>query len=244
MARKEQLRATVVSCEPSESLIRGTVVPCFEIRFEFLSSEGIVGKSIKRGNAMDVGTTFYVNYYKDGSVEMTNAPSKRIKNMSILLGAFGAVAALALLFVLAINFGKLNDKGIGCLIGIVLCMIFMFLGIYAGVIYPRKERNVDGCILVEGRVCDCVRTSVRRYLWAQYTSIYEYWYNGERRVVGSSGSSIRKDPIGKKVTIAVNRETEEAFCENEQKNFYFGGFLLIAAGAFFTVFLIWEMFRP
>lgn len=71
-AEKNSLvRATVVNCTPSETRTRGMSLQCFEIELEIASHYGIIHKSIKRGEPMDIGTVLDVCFNrKNDTVEM------------------------------------------------------------------------------------------------------------------------------------------------------------------------------
>ena len=241
--KKELVRATVISCEPSENVIRGTVVPCYEIEFEYFTPTGNVRKSIKRGTAMEVGTSMYLDCYENGTIEQADGKIKKAGNPQLVVGVLLGITMLVIIGVALLKFGQLNKWQMGILMGILLSLVFIFLGFYIAVIFPKKRRNVQDCILVEGKVIKNVKTN-NGILWtATYSALYEYWYNGERRKVGSVSDSRIKKAIGKKVTIAVNKNTEEAFCLQEQKNFYWGGGIFAAASFAFLVAFIIELFK-
>lgn len=191
---------------------------------------------------MEVGTSIYLNCYEDGSIELTDNKVEKAGNLPLVVGILLGVILIALIGVALMVYGKLNKGQIGILLGILLCLIFIYVGFYMAVIFPKKRRNVQECVLVEGKVIRNVKTN-NGILWsATYSALYEYWYNGERRKVGSISDSCIKKAIGKKVTIAVNRKTEEAFCLEEQGIFYWGGTAFAVASFGFMIAFILELF--
>ena len=243
--KKEEVRATVSSCVPSETVIRGTVSPCFEITVDFRTSKGIKSHTFKRGTAIDVGTTINMCYdHRYGTIEMSNGAATKINNIPVLLGSILSVALVIGSIVIAAVVSEFNDKIIGCFIGILMCLGMMWGGIVIAFIYPKKNRNIEDCILVEGRVCGHIITQ-RGLLWAQhYSAQYEYIYGGKMCRVGSINSSNRKKKIGKKVTIAVNEKTGAAFCVQETNEYYIWGVFMIIVSILVNCMLIREFFIP
>lgn len=234
--------ATVVSCDTSETKIRGMTFECYEIGLEFSSPNGIVHKSLKRGTPMDVGSALQVCYNpKDDTIEMaeniknkTNVSARAIKVIvAIFISAF-----LVFFFYKAFEY---NDKAAAHLLAICMCMVFVFIGFYVIIYGCRKRRGLSGCDVVPGSV---VSYTVRRKRWifATYESIYEYQYQGEIRKVGAISSGIHKEPLGNQVNIAVNRETHEAFCVEELRKYYIVGVIFALAGLLLTGGCIWSYF--
>lgn len=242
---KEEVRATVVSCEPSETIIRGTVAPCFEIMVEFRTKKGIVSQSFKRGTAIDIGTTIKMSYdHRYGSVEMSTQTATKINNIPILLGSIVSVGVLVAALVIGAVFGGFSGKVIGCILGVIICLGFEWVGIFIAFIYPKKHRNMEDCVLLEGRICKYVQTK-HGILWqSEYSAVYEYIYGRKMCRVGSIQSQHRRKKIGTKVTIAVNEKTGEAFCVEENKDYNFCGSVLMVIIIPFIAILINEMFTP
>ena len=243
--KKEEVRATVSNCVPSETVIRGTVAPCFEITVDFRTSKGIVQKSFKRGTAIDVGTTINMCYdHRYGTVELSNGGTAKVNNIPIILGSIFTVSLIVGSIVIAAVVSGFNDKVIGCFIGILMCLGMMWGGICIAFIYPKKHRNVEDCILVEGRIVGHKQTAFGLLWTSQYSAIYEYIYGGKRCTVGSVNSQHRKKKIGTRVTIAVNENTGEAFCLEETNGYYWLGGILMLIALFVIFLLIREFFIP
>lgn len=243
--RKEEVRATVVRCEPSETIIRGTVTPCFEITVEFRTQKGIVSQSFKRGTAIDEGTTINMCYdHTYGSVEISTQAATKINNIPIVLGSILSVGVLVASLIIGAAFGGFSGKVIGCFLGVILCLGFEWLGLYVVFIYPKKHRNVEDCILLEGRICKYVQTKYGMLWSSEYSAVYEYIYGGKMCRVGSIQSQHGRKKIGTKVTIAVNEKTGEAFCVEENKGYYFMGGVIMIIIIPFIIMLVMEMFTP
>ena len=234
--------ATVVSCDISETKIRGMLFECYEIGLEFSTPNGIVHKSLKRGTPMDIGSAIQVYYNpKDDTIEMpeniknkTNIPSRAIKVIvAIFISAF-----LVIFFYKAFEY---NDKAAAHLLAICMCMVFVFIGFYVIVCGYKKRRVLSECDIVPGSV---VSYTVRnkRGIFPTYESIYEYQYKGEAHKVGAISSGIRKEPLGNQVNIAVNRETHEAFCVEELRKYFIMGAIFAIAGLLLTGGCIWIYF--
>ena len=242
--KKENVRATVVSCIPSETVIQGTACRCFEITVEFNSSNGLVSKSYKRGNAMEEGTILIMCYNpNNGALEMETALKTKNKNTPVLAGVCCSLLLFVALIVLGAKFNVLNDKGIGCLIGVALLMVFMWVGIYITFIFPRKHRNTEACVMLEGRISKYVKTNRGVWWAAHYSAVYEYIYDGKICRVGSTEKGNRRKAIGTKVTIALNKDTGEAFCVEEQRSYYIWGGLWTVISLGLMVIMIVEMFK-
>ena len=243
--KKEEVRATVTSCVPSETVIRGTVAPCFEITVDFRTSKGIVQKSFKRGTAIDVGTTINMCYdHRYDTIEFSNGGTAKVNNIPIILGSIFTVSLIVGSIVIAAVVSGFNGKVIGCFIGILMCLGMMWGGICIAFIYPKKHRNVEDCILVEGRIVGHKQTAFGLLWKSQYSAIYEYIYGGKICKVGSIHSQHRRKKIGTRVTIAVNEKTGEAFCVQESNTYYWVGVLLMLIALLFIMLLIREFFIP
>lgn len=243
--KKEEVRATVSSCVPSETVIRGTVAPCFEITVDFRTSKGIVQKSFKRGTAIEVGTTINMCYdHRYDTIEFSNGGTAKVNNIPIILGSIFTVSLIVGSIVIAAVVSGFNDKVIGCFIGILMCLGMMWGGICIAFIYPKKHRNVEDCILVEGRIVGHKQTAFGLLWNSQYSAIYEYIYGGKRCKIGSIHSQHRRKKIGTKVTIAVNEKTGEAFCIEETNGYYWLGGILMLIALFVIFLLIREFFIP
>lgn len=243
--KKEEVRATVSSCIPSETVIRGTVAPCFEITVDFRTSKGIKSQSFKRGTAIDVGTTLNMCYdHRYDTIELSTNAATKINSIPILLGSIFSIALVAGSIVVVSVFSNFNDKVIGCFIGLLMCLGMMWAGIYVTFIFPKKHRNIDDCILVEGRIYGHKITN-RGLLWAQkYSAKYEYIYGGKKCHVGSVDTSSFRKKVGTKVTIAVNEKTGEAFCVQETKDYYLFGGIMIILSFLIICMLVREFFIP
>lgn len=157
--------------------------------------------------------------------------------------ALGSIVTV-MFFVLFLAKGfETNDKAAAHFLAIFACLIFVFLGLYAGVVYPAKQkRTLPDCDIVQGKVVSH-RVARRHSLFrVSYVSIYEYGYHGEVRRVGAASRSTYKEPLGKIVTIAVNRKTGEAYCIEEQKNYYIVGGIFALAGLLMIGVCIWSYF--
>ena len=243
--KKEEVRATVSSCVPSETVIRGTVSPCFEITVEFRTSKGIKSHTFKRGTAIDVGTTINMCYdHRYETVELSNGATTKVKNVPVILGSIFTVALIAASIVIAAVVSGFNDKIIGCFIGLLMCLAMMWGGICIAFVYPKHHRNVNDCILVEGRIIGHKQTAFGMLWKSQFSAIYEYIYGGKRCKVGSVNSQHRKKKIGTRVTIAVNEKTGEAFCVEETNGYYWVGGFMILIALFIIILLIREFFIP
>lgn len=243
--KKEEVRATVSNCVPSETVIRGTVAPCFEITVDFRTSKGIKSQTFKRGTAIDVGTTINMCYdHKYGAIELSNGKTTKVNNIPVLIGSIFSVILVIGSIVIVSIFNDFNTKIICCFVGMLTCLGMMWGGIVIAFIFPKRNRNIEDCILVEGRVCGHIITQ-RGLLWAQhYSAKYEYIYGGKMCRVGSINSSNSKPKKGKKVTIAVNEKTGEAFCVQETNEYYFWGGFMIAVSILINCLFIREFFIP
>lgn len=243
--KKEEVRATVSGCIPSETVIRGTVAPCFEITVDFRTSKGMVQKSFKRGTSIDVGTTLNMCYdHRYDTVELSTNKATKINNVPIVLGCLLSAAILIGSIVIVSTHSGFSDKIVGCFIGLIMCLAFAWLGIFVGFIYPNKHRKLEDCILVEGRISGHIQTR-HGLLWAsRYSARYEYIYGGKICRVGSIVSQHKRKKIGTKVTIAVNEKTGEAFCVEENNQYFTIGMILIIVASLFIVMLIREFFIP
>lgn len=226
--KKENVRATVVSCVPTETVINGTASRCFEITVEFRSTNGIVSRSFKRGNAVEDGTTYDMCYYPDsGMVEMATAADVKVKNIPMIVG--GIISALVVVVPVALVSALKGFDGevFGYFLAILMCMGFLWVGIYFVFIFPKKKRNTENCIIYEGRICKYVKTNNGIWWSANYSAVYEYVHNGKLCRVGSTIEQNKRKKIGTKVTIAINEETGEAFCVEETREYYFFGTIII-----------------
>ena len=136
--KKEEVRATVSSCTPSETVIRGTVAPCFEITVDFRTSKGIVQKSFKRGTAIDVGTTLNMSYdHRNDTVEPSTKETTKVNNVPIVLGSLITAAIIIGSIVIVATHSGMSDKNVGCFIGLIMCLAFAWGGIFIKFIYGR-----------------------------------------------------------------------------------------------------------
>ena len=139
--KKEEVRATVSSCIPSETVIRGTVAPCFEITVDFRTTKGMVQKSFKRGTAIDVGTTINMCYdHRYDTIEFSNGGTAKVNNIPIILGSIFTVSLIVGSIVIAAVVSGFSDKVIGCFIGILMCLGMMWGGICIAFIYPKPPK--------------------------------------------------------------------------------------------------------
>lgn len=244
-AEKNSLvRATVVNCTPSETRIRGMSLQCFEIELEFTSDYGIIHKSMKRGEPIDIGTVLDVRYNrKDDTVEMPEITKNKTNILPGVMIALGSIVTATFFVLFFIKGFETNDKAAAHLLAIIFCLPFVFVGLHTCVIHPAKRKHMLlDCDIVQGKVAS--RVVFRRYwsFFSSYVSIYEYGYHGEVRRVGAASRSPRKEPLGKIVTIAVNRKTGEAYCIEEQKKYYIVGGIFALAGLLMIGVCIWSYY--
>ena len=238
--KKENVSATVVSCIPTETVINGTASRCFEITVEFRSSNGIVSRSFKRGNAVEEGTTYNMCYYPNsGAVEMATGNDAKVKNIPILVGVVVSLLVIAVPIVLVSLIKGFDGETFAYLFAIIMFMGFLWVGIYFVFILPKKKRNTENCIIYEGRICKYVKTNNGIWWSANYSAVYEYIHNGKMCRVGSGIEQNKRKKIGTKVTIALNEETGEAFCVEETREYYVWGVIIIVVFlSLITLFIV------
>ena len=228
---KRIVRATVIDCVKAESIICGSRVECFETTFEIKTTNGVIHNTIKRQEPFDVGASFNVKYYqKEDRIELAKEENNNLGNLPIVLFSIGFFIIIAMTLV---GLYKTDvEKFIYIFCGLI-GMIFASAGLYECVYRPNKlNKQMKDCVMVQGVVVDYT-VNFRYHNGRVYRSIYEYYYEGVyHRIESLAGGSERKyAEIGRRVTIAVNRNTGKAYCLEDEKVGRKIGIIFLIVGA-------------
>lgn len=212
------IRATVSDCTVGESVIGGMIMQCYDVTLAIPSARGIVYETIKKGQELPIGTMVNV-YYEDGDVCLAELRQKEKDSLPKVFTVVGCVAIVVGLVIALIQGFGFNGMIFGYTVGITVCIVVAYLGLWLAVFKPIKLSNVEeSCDKVRGVQVDYARISSKNGK-SSYVPIYEYRYNGKikkyRGVIGGNGSKYRQN--GREVTIVINRKNDKVYCLEESR---------------------------
>lgn len=243
-ANKKLIRAVVQSC--SESYIHSVQSgeKGYEVIVDVPSPYGTTYKTFMSNRPYNQGDIIdaYYDVHKD-EFELVKKSKKGVWAYWVLIAGllWSALIGLCMWMEESPN----QDKIIVIIVACLLCMFFVVVGFYFGIIKPIKRKmEMVNCHTVQGSIIDFT-TSASHNVGLVYFPIYGFTYNGkEMRIKAISGSNDRSNTeIGKPVNIVINRETEEMYCLEDSKSSRNVGILLIVLGVFFlSIIVVWEYF--
>lgn len=212
------IRATVSDCTVGESVIGGMIMQCYDVTLAIPSARGIVYETIKKGQELPIGTMVNV-YYEDGDVCLAELRQKEKDSLPKVFTVVGCVAIVVGLVIALIQGFGFNGMIFGYTVGITVCIVVAYLGLWMAVFKPIKLSNVEeSCDKVRGVQVDYARISSKNGK-SSYVPIYEYRYNGKikkyRGAISGNGSKYRQN--GREVTIVINRKNDKVYCLEESR---------------------------
>ena len=233
------IKGEVLSTEIRNHNIESAHVQHFEseIRFENIFGDFQIAM-VKGKQPLTVGTTVDVLYdAKNDEMYL----EREYKKGGIAYG--NALLVIGIIFVIIGAMSIFADVEYEMLVGVILATlissIFLVLGILLIFVKPYKtKKSLKKSDIVIGELVDYIEAGISsmdsedscRDDRILYAPIYEYSYKNMtyryRSTVASTTSS--RTDYGLKVSIAVNRDTGEVFCvEDEKMNLLFGVVLII-----------------
>lgn len=244
MSRGRAIHAYVNGCEAGSKNILGVDIPVFTLTLSIPTSYGTKEMPFEFNTPKDIGDTIEVFYdeekdrlqlAKDVKLNQGNGP-KILLLVGVIMTLFGAFGIWSDVTGNNEFFGKVCAYG--------TCILFIFVGIYMIFIKPAKlNKRMDKCIVTEGTVVNYVEhysknSDGRRR--KMYAALYSYMYKGVELFYESTfrSSSMGSKPIGTKVTIVVDTESNRVYCKEDEASGKKMSLLFLAIGVGVMILLM------
>lgn len=236
-------RATVVACKPVENNVNGMYLKSYEITLEMYIGSQAIQKTIKRGKEMQEWEIVSVLYDREkDELTLAEVEKKNESEVPKIVGILGMIAIAATFILYFVFMPDMDERTKAHLFSIGMVSIFTFIGLYLCVIAPAKRNKRSHCCdIVEGVLVDYHPTQKRRGK-TSFCPEYEYYYDGKvKRYSGTVGGTSKKyREIGKRVSLAVDRETNKVYClEEERSAEKFGVGIVVITLAFIALIISW-----
>ena len=233
--------AVVQDCQPSSMNVLSAEIPCSMITLEIPTSRGIIYKQMRHQNSFAPGETMEV-YYDEENDKLERAENVRQNSGSgpyILIG-FGVLWCVIMGLCAVIQYSDTYGGIVGEIMGYAICIGIVIAGFCISVIGPRKrKKEMENCHMVKGHIADYKKHSSHDEP-VSYTSIYEFYDNGENvRIEATvSGTSKKYCQIGREVTIVINDVTGKVYCKEDANESKKLGWIFLIVGIIFLTLMI------
>ena len=189
-----------------------------------------IQKLIKRGNQMEEGERLNILYHEaKDEVRLQEVEKQNVNPAPKIMAILGVLVILVGIIFMIAKMPALDEDTKANLFAIAFVNVFTCFELYLCVYLPykRNKRNLY-CDTVKGVLVDSYRDRSGRGS-TSYMPIYEYTYDGEKKkFTGQVGGSSKKyRQKGRIVTLAVDRETEKAYCIEDEKEIVIIGWVVV-----------------
>ena len=231
------VKGVVTACDKKDSELWGTGLQHFETEIEFTTSYGTLHRTIKGEQPYVVGTNLDVRFdAKRNKLQLEKTYKSKGKVYPIVFMVMGLIT-MALDGVLIYS-KKYSIDQIPFVMGIGILVIFAIFGFWLSFIRPFGRRKfiknsdvVDGVLVdfIKAGYANADRHGHRDY---NFAAIYEYTYGGvtQRYRSTASGNGGIHTELGRKVSLAVNNNTGEVLCLDDDKALSFIGIVFLLFG--------------
>lgn len=239
------LTATVSNCIETKKLINSMYMTCYEVFLNVPTGDGVITKSIFKGKEIETGTKMEV-YYDEAKnrLEQVSILEKNVNTAPTAFAIIGGLLTTVMVTACLIREFSFSGAQIALLIGALIGIMFFYCGILCLVIVPAKRltKRKRG-IRVPGVLVDYY-TVGGNVLWPVCAPVFSYYYNGEMRMLRSdiAGNSKKYRKLGRKVTIVIDEQTEEAYCTDSTGTIIFIGLCALIVGILLVIVMMYYMF--
>ncbi len=224
--KKDKIRkaynATVTNCTFSMMSDMGNGKRWYDVTVEIWLDYGVTYKTIRTDKLFNTGDTCQVYYdpQNDKAEFAIGYRQSKSKGGLILIGVGILWCILIGLAMFIVSGGDGSEIG-GTLFGVIVCFIFIFIGVYGTILKPiQQKKEMEYCKVVIGSVIDYTRKRGSKGK-KMYCPTYGYYNNGVQETMRStvSSSSKKRCEIGREVTIVINNRTGKVYCKEDEKTF-------------------------
>ena len=236
---KKCCKIVIISCTESSRSV-GSAMQCYDLCFEV---EGeYVQRTFTSKKYYPAGSEHYV--YVNDSMECIEEEAdikKDKRNGKLGAGAIGVLLLGVSAVGLCYFFDPVKVFIIYGIIFLVIGLIYVFV-IISGLGKEKKQYNELDLYKVPGRVVELVYNGRGSRM-----PVYEFYDDGVRRTIegtiGDGRRSIVRRRVGDEVVIVIDRNSKEAYCENDQTRQKFINIFVLAVGAFCIGCVIWAVMQ-
>lgn len=232
------VKGVVTACNKKDSDVWGTGLQHFETEIEFTTSYGTMHRTIKGEQPYVMGTNLDVRFdAKRNKLQLEKTYRSKGKVYPIVFMVMGLIT-MALDGVLIYSKTYSIDL-IPFVMGIGILGIFVLFGFWLSFIRPFGRRKfIKNSDIVDGVLVDFIRagySNTNRHGHRRdcnFSAIYEYTYGGvtQRYRSTASGNTGAHTELGRKVSLAVNNNTGEVMCLEDDKALSFIGIFFLLFG--------------
>ena len=237
-SKYKPVKGVVTACNKRDSEMWGTGLQYFETEIEFTTSYGtLVHRTVKGEQPYVVGTNLDVRFdAKRNKLQLEKTYRSKGKTYPIVFMVMGLIT-MALDGVLIFSKAYSIDL-VPFIMGIGVLVIFAIVGIWLSFIRPfGRKKFIKNSDIVEGVLVDFVKAGYAdskntRHRKFNFSAVYEYSYGGvtQRFRSSASGNTGEHTELGRTVSLAVNNETGEVMCLEDDKALSFVGIVFLLFG--------------
>lgn len=247
-SKVKPVKGVVTACEKKDG-IKGTGVQYFETEIEFTTVYGTLHRTVKGDQPYVVGTNLDVRFDAKGNkLQLEKTYRSKGKIYPITFMVMGLVTiVIDVILIVSKSYGV--DE-VPMIMGAGVLVIFTVLGFWLSFIRPFSRRKfIKKSDIVEGVLVDYIRAGYsnindkHRSRTSNFSAIYEYTYGGitQRFRSSASGNGGIHTELGRKVSLAINNETGEVLCLEDDKGLTFVGIVFLLFGVIGAI-VIYTMF--